>query len=116
MFRKQPFQLPALNLQKEEKNKTVRLKEIKALVDKGTVEQITLREFREEPKKSYIVKSKEDDDDEYDTYEMFHYHIAELENKRRNKHSTKDSPLQVQVRRRRNLLRKIFQNFACLKD
>ena len=79
MFRKRPFQLPALNLQKEEQSKTVCLKdpnlpkEIKELVDKGNVEQITLREFREEQKKSYLVKFKEQDDDEYNTYEMFHY-------------------------------------------
>ena len=41
-------------------------------MDKGNVEQITLRVFRDEQKKSFIVKFKEEDDDEYDTYEMFH--------------------------------------------
>ncbi len=51
-------------------------------MDKGNVEQITLRELREEQKKSYIVKFKEEDDDEYDTYEMFHYYLAENNRKR----------------------------------
>ncbi len=90
MFRKRKFQLPALNLQEEEQSKTVCLKdpklpkEIKELVDKGNVEQITLREFSEEQKVSYLVKFKEEDDNEYDTYEMFQYYLAGLENKRRS--------------------------------
>ncbi len=44
-------------------------------MDKWNVEQITLREFREEQKKSYIVQFKE-------TYEMLHYYIAEKKRKR----------------------------------
>ncbi len=62
------FQIPAINLQKGEQSKTVSLKdpnlpnEITELVDRGNVEQITLRE---EQKKTYIIKFKEDDDDEY---------------------------------------------------
>ena len=54
---------------------------------KGNVEQIMLREFREEQNKNYIIKFKEDDVDEYDTYEMFHYYLAAVENERRNKYS-----------------------------
>ena len=50
----------------------------------GNVEQMTLPEFREEQKKSYIVKFKEEDDDEYDTYEMFHYSLAENNRKRQS--------------------------------
>ena len=97
MFRKRKFQLPALNLQEEEQSKTVCLKdpklpkEIKELVDKGNVEQITLREFREEQKVSYLVKFKEEDDNEYDTYEMFHYYLAGLGNKRRSNRSVSPS-------------------------
>ena len=91
MFHKQQFGLPAFNLQEEEQSKTVCLthpklpKEIKELVDKGNMEQITIREFREEQMKSYIVKFKEDDDeDKYDTYELFHYYLAENKRKRQS--------------------------------
>ena len=99
MFRKRPFQLPALNLQKEEQSKTVCLKdpnlpkEIKELVDKGNVEQITLREFREDQKKSYLVKFKEQGDDEYDTYEMFHYFKRPRQSPQNLNSNVKNSPL-----------------------
>ncbi len=64
------------------------------------------------------MKFKEDDDDEFDTYEMFHYHIAGVGKKGRSQHSVcrKQSPQNLECSVETNPFEKSFKTVHAQKN